>query len=226
MRLSSLAPAALFTALALRPAAAQGAPPSTEPAPESSAPSPVTLVEPRPNQGHFIAFGFHGLGAMAFDENRGTRAPTFGQGFSLRLGESLTDWLNLSLAFALGSTRGDKSDAFTLGRFGVTSQWYFTNRLFAQAGFGATNGQGADPDDHDLNRGRYGDVCLTGLGYDFYLSDSQQSGGWVFTPMLTAEVGPDSKFTTTALWIGVELGYFTGLSRDKLSLPVPKAYAR
>ncbi len=226
MRLSSIAFSASFSLLALHATSARATPPSSDPAPEASRPPPVTLEEPRPNQGHFIALGFHGLSAMAFDENRGTRDPTFGEGFSLRLGESLTPWVNLSLAFALGSTRGDKSDALTLGRFGITSQWYFTHHWFAQAGFGATNGQGRDPEDHDLNRGRYGDVYLTGLGYDFYISDSAQSGGWVFTPMLTAEVGPDSEFTTGALWLGVELSFWTGLSRDKLDLPIPKAYAK
>jgi hypothetical protein len=40
----------------------------------------------------------------------------------LRLGESLTDWLSLSLAFAVGFTPGERRDALTLGRFGITSQ--------------------------------------------------------------------------------------------------------
>jgi hypothetical protein len=227
MRLSSMPPAALLVLLGLRPASAQVGPPTTPPAEEApQPPPPVELTDPRPNQGHFVALGFHGISAMAFDHDRGTRAPSFGQGFSLRLGESVTDWLNLSLAFGLGSTYGEKSDSLVLGRFGITSQWYLGQRWFVQAGLGATNAQGADPEDYGRNRGRYGDVYLTGLGYDFYLSDRKQSGGWVFTPIATAEVGPDSKFTTTALWIGIELSWWNGLSRDKLNLPTPKAYSR
>jgi hypothetical protein len=200
-------------------------PTSSSEAQQEAEPS-VQLEDPEPSQGHFIAVGFHGIGAMAFDENRGTRDPTFGHGFTLRLGESLTDWLSLSLAFGLGDTYGKPQDALTLGRFGITSHWYFTERWFVQAGFGAANIQGPDPDDHDLSRGRYGDVYLTGLGYNFYISDSDQSGGWVFTPILTAEVGPDSKFTTASLWLGVELSWWSGLTQDKLNLPTSKAYAK
>lgn len=186
----------------------------------------VHLEDPEPSQGHFIAVGFHGVGAMAFDQNRGTRSPTFGKGYTLRVGEALTDWLDLSLAFAFGSTSGDVDDTLSFGRFGLTTQWYLTERLFIQAGFGATNGQGKDPEDHKLSRGRYGDVYLTGIGTNLYISDNNQSGGWVLTPVLTAEVGPDSKFTSTALWLGVELSWWTGLDRDKLNLPLDKAYAK
>lgn len=186
----------------------------------------VQLEAPEPSQGHFIAVGLHGIGAMAFDENRGTREPTFGQGVTLRVGESLTDWFTLSLAFGLGDTYGKPQDALTFGRFGITSQLYFSERWFLQAGFGAANIQGPDPEDHDVSRGRYGDVYLTGIGRNFYISDADQSGGWVFTPLLTAEVGPDSKFTTASLWLGIEFSYWTGLTPDKLDLPLSKAYAK
>lgn len=221
MRCSVIAPVALLTFLAVRPAHAQ----DSQSVPDAPPPR-VALEDPRPRQGHFIALGFHGISALAFDENRGTRQPTFGQAFSLRLGESVTDWLSLSLAFAFGSTYGKERDSLTLGRFGITSQWYFTERWFVEGGFGAINAQGPDPEDHDLTRGRYGDYYLTGVGYDFYVSDSQQSGGWVFTPLLTADVGPSSKFTTASLWLGVEIGWWNGLSRDKLNLSTPKAYSK
>jgi hypothetical protein len=221
MRISAIVPVALFAILAPRLAPAQGAPPADQ-APAAS----DELEQPKPRQGHFIALGFHGISAMGFDENRGTRDPTFGQAVSLRLGESVTDWLSLSLAVAVGSTYGERRDSLSLLRFGVTSQWYFSERWFVQAGFGAINSQGPDPEDYARTRGRYGDFYLTGVGYDFYLSDRTQSGGWLVTPMLTADVGPDSKFTTTSLWLGIELSWWTGLSRDKLELPNSKAYSK
>src|SRR5688572_20537146 len=121
MRISSIAPAALLTFLAL-PAYAQGAPPRSSPADPALAAPRLQLEEPKPNQGHFLALGFHGITAMAFDESRGTREPTFGQGVSLRLGESVTNWLSLSLAVALGSTYGERRDSLSLVRFGITSQ--------------------------------------------------------------------------------------------------------
>lgn len=199
--------------------------PKTEPS-TSEEPTSSALEDPEPSQGHFIAIGVHGVGALAFDKHRGTREPTFGPGFSLRFGEAVTDWLDLSLSFALATTSGDADDSVTFGRFGLQSQWYVSERLFISAGFGATNAQGKDPEDHELQRGRYGDVYLTGVGYNLYLSDNNQSGGWVLTPVLTAEVGPDRTFTTTALWLGVEISWWTGLSRDKLNLPLSKAYEK
>jgi hypothetical protein len=236
MRASTITTVALLALLSPRLAwaagAAQSAPPADEAPAGADAPAPdvpvasTELEEPEPSQGHFIALGLYGIGAMAFDESRGTREPTFGQAVSLRFGESVTDWLSLSLAVGVGSTYGERRDTVTLLRFGVTSQWYFTERWFAQAGFGATSAEGPDPEDYDRTRSRYGDFYLTGLGYDFYLSDGTRSGGWVFTPIITADVGPDSKFTTTSLWLGVELSWWSGVSRDKLKLPTTRAYAK
>lgn len=208
-----------------KPKPAKVASSTDDQAEEASEAAPAsTLEDPEPSQGHFIALGVHGVGAMAFDDSRGKRTPTFGPGFSLRFGEALTDWLDLSLAFAFATTSGDVDDRMTFGRFGLQSQWYVTDRVFIQAGFGVTNGQGTDPEDHDFVRGRYGDVYLTGVGYNIYLSASDQSGGWVLTPVLTAEVGPDRMFTTAALSLGLEVSWWTGLTRDKLNLPLSKAY--
>jgi hypothetical protein len=164
------------------------------------------------------------LGATASDVDRGTRQLTFGTGYSLRLGEAVTDWLDLGLAFAIGSTQGDAEDALSLGRLTLHSQWYVSPRWFIQAGFGATNGQGTDPEDPEKERGRYGDVYLAGLGTNLYLSDAKQSGGWVLSPVFTVEVGPDRNFTTTALWLGLEVSWWSGLRRDKLRLPIGEAY--
>jgi len=236
MRTSSTAALALLTVLTFRSVHARGEtadapannkpPAGSEPEGGAAPPPVVQLEDPKPRQGHLIALGFHGISTMAFDRDRGTRQPTFGQGVSLRLGESVTDWLSLSLAFGFGSTYGARRDKLTQIRFGVTSQWYFTQRWFVQAGLGALNVSGPDPEDYGLSRGRYGDMYLAGLGYDLYLSDSKKSGGWVLTPMISADVAPDSKFAATSVWVGVELSWFTGLSRDKLNLPNAKAYSK
>jgi hypothetical protein len=200
------------------------APLETAPEDAPGAKPRLELSLPKPNQGHYVALGLYTLGAMAFDDDRGTRQPTFGTGFGLRLGEAVTDWLDLGLAFAIGSTQGNEEDALSLGRFTIHSQWYVSRRWFLQAGFGATNGQGSDPDDLDRNRGRYGDVYIAGLGANLYLSDAARSGGWVLSPAVTIEVGPDRDFTTTALWLGLEVSWWSGLSRDKLELPLGEAY--
>lgn len=58
---------------------------------------------------------------MGWDENRGTRDATFGQGFSLRLGASITRWLNLSVTAGYGFTYSAKRDKLSLFRFGVST---------------------------------------------------------------------------------------------------------
>jgi hypothetical protein len=184
----------------------------------------ASLVAPKPSQGYFVAVGLHGTAAMAFDQNRSTRSPTLGEGLSLRLGEALTDWLDLSLAFALAQTHGAAEHRLSYGRLGIHSQWYVWDEWFVQAGFGVTSGRGPDPEDLERQRGRYGDVYWAGIGKHLYLSDGHQSGGWVLTPALALEVGPDDVFTTTGLWVGVEISLWSGLSRDKLELPVSEAY--
>jgi hypothetical protein len=147
-----------------------------------------------------------------------------GQGFSLRLGEAVTDWLDLSLSIAYGSTHGPEENKLSLGRLGIQSQWYVSRQWFVPVGFGVTNVQGPDPEDHKLNRGRYGDVYWAGIGTNMFISDSKQSGGWVLTPVAMLEVGPDRNFTTTALWVGLEFSWWGGLTKDKLQLPVSEAY--
>jgi hypothetical protein len=191
---------------------------------EANTPPEASLVAPEPSQGYFVALGLHGTAALAFDQNRSTRSPTLGEGLSLRLGEGLTDWLDLSLAFALAQTHGAAEDRLTFGRFGIHSQWYVWGEWFVQAGFGVTSGRGPDPEDLERQRGRYGDVYWAGLGKNLYLSDGHESGGWVLTPALALEVGPDEAFTTTGLWLGIEISFWSGLSRDKLELPVSEAY--
>jgi hypothetical protein len=182
------------------------------------------LEFPKPNQGHFVALGAYGLATMAFDEKRGTRLPTFGEGFSLRLGEAITDWLDLSLAFAFGNSHGAAKDSLTFGHLGIQSQWYLDPRWFVQLGLGAGMATGKDPDDLKLVRTRYGDVYWTGVGTHLYLSDSKQSGGWVLSPIATLEVGPSRSFTTASLWLGLEVSWWNGLTKDKLKLPVSQAY--
>lgn len=229
MRTTVVAALALFTVLTLRSAHAQSATPNAPRAEDASSDVPppiVQLEDPRPRQGHLIALGFHAVSAMGFDRDRGTRNPTLGQGVSLRLGESVTDWLSLSLALGVASTYGERRDKLTQVRFGVTSQWYLSQRWFLQAGLGALNISGPDPEDYAQSRGRYGDVYWGGLGYDLYLSDSTKSGGWLLTPVISANVAPDSKFAATSVWLGLEISWFTGLSRDKLNLPTPRAYSK
>jgi hypothetical protein len=168
--------------------------------------------------------GLYGVGVTAFDSKRQDRKPTTGLGFSLRLGEALTDYLDLGISFALGSTNGDADDTLTFGRFTVHSQWYLDQHWYALVAAGAASAAGKDPLAPTLDRGRDGDVYVAGVGVNLCPSDPGHSGGWVLSPVLSVDVGPARDFTTTSVWLGLEVSYWTGLTNDKLDLPIDAAY--
>jgi hypothetical protein len=147
-----------------------------------------------------------------------------GFGFSLRWGEAVTSWLDLGLAAAMASTTGEPEHAYTFGRFGPLTQLYVSHRWFIQAGFGVSAASGADPEDLAAKRRRYGEVYVTGLGTHLYLTSAARSGGWLLSPVLSYEIGPDRHLTTTALWLGLEVSWWSGLPRSQLELPIEQAY--
>ena len=184
----------------------------------------VRLEKPKPAQGYYLSLGAYSVGAMAFDEQRDTRAPTLGPGFSLGYGQALTPWLELGLGIGYVQTVGEPVDTLSLFRMGLDSRWHFTERWFANAGFGVSAGQGEDPEDAGVTRDRYGDVYHLGLGRNLYLSSANQSGGWVLSPVLNAEIGPERPITTAAVWLGLEVSWWTGLPKRQLDLPLDEAY--
>jgi hypothetical protein len=48
----------------------------------------------------------------------------------------------------------------------------------------------------------------------------------MLTPLATIELAPEKTLTTTALWIGLEVSWWSGLARDKLQLPDTEAYEK
>lgn len=184
----------------------------------------VRLELPEPSQGQFVAVGVHGVGSMAFETLGQDREPSFGQGVSIRFGQSVTEWLDLSLQFALASTGGQAEDDLTFGRFSVHSQWYLTQKWFVQAAIGAGSVSGNDPRDTQFQRGGYGAAYALGVGRNFFLSQPDSSGGWVVAPVATLDFYPNGDYTATGLWFGLEVSWWSGLSKDKLELPLERAY--
>ena len=182
----------------------------------------TVLQKPEPRQGHYVALGLHFTGARVNDSGRGVRGPTFGEGYSLRLGERITPWLDLGIAFAYGRTYG--REAWSYGRLTVHGQFYPQKHTFVHTGFGFGAAGGTDLEDPDFDRGRFGDVYTAGVGYNHYLSPDDQSGGWVVTPVLSGEYHRDNLFPSTALWFGLEISYWTGIPKRQLDLDIERAY--
>ncbi len=193
----------------------------TEQAP-SAPPAASVLSKPSPHQGHFIALGLHAVGAFANDRDRGRRGPNLGEGYSLRVGERITDWLDLGLSIGVANIGG--KNPWTLGHFGIHAQYYPVEHWFVHGGFGFGAGGGDDPEDPAFSRGRFGDSYHAGVGHNIYLGDKERSGGWILTPVMTGEYGRDNQFPTTSLSFGLEISYWTGIPRNQLELDFDKAY--
>lgn len=188
------------------------------------------LERPEPSQGHYVALGIEAVRMQAFDETRGLRKPTYGSAFQL-LGQSVTSWADLGIAFWGGATSGDKVDRLGFGGVRVQGQVYPTQRWFLRGGFGPFGASGTDPDDPDYARGTYGVSYEIGAGLNIFLSDENQSGGWVLTPTLMNHIGHNpgiqdeaQKFTTYMMALGLELSWWSGLPHDQLDLSIEKAY--
>jgi hypothetical protein len=196
--------------------------PEPEPETEETTTLGIPLEKPSPHQGHYIALGLHGTLGYVNDRDRGGRGPALGQGFSLRLGEAVTGWLDLGIALAYGSVRGD--DPWSFGRLGVHAQVYPIEHYFVHGGFGFGVAGGDDPEDPGFSRFRFGDVYTAGAGRNIYLTDSKTSGGWIVSPTITAEYGRDDQFPNSVLWVGVEISHWWGIPRNQLDLDFDKAY--
>jgi len=186
------------------------------------APGRTLLTKPSPRQGHYLALGLHLASGLADDDDRGRRGPSFGEGISLRMGERITPRFDVGIAFAYARVRGDNPWSF--GRLTVHGQAYVREHWFAAAGFGFGAAGGDDPEDPEFGRGSYGDVYTVGVGRNIYLSDASKSGGWIVTPVVTAEYSRDSEFANSAVWLGVEISHWFGVSRDQLDLDISEAY--
>lgn len=203
---------ALLTSAAT-PAHAEDAP--AEPAPDQRR-EPPDLVLPRPNQGHFLGVALLSTGAVGLDSARPNRSWTPGFGVNVQLGEAVTDWLDLGIAFAYGRTYGDDEDRLSFGRLSLHSQWYLDPRWFARLDIGAGSISGPDPRSPSRNRGGYGDIYALGVGYNLFLSPESQSGGWVLSPVLGVELAPSDDLSAVIGWIGIEVSLWSGLGKDKL----------
>lgn len=182
------------------------------------------LVLPKPNQGMFLGLSLVSTSALGFDSERSDRGLTIGAGLGLRVGESVTDWLDLGLALAYARTSGADDDRLSYGRLALHSQWYLHRDWFARLDLGIGSVAGPDPIDPSVDRGGYRDIYTLGIGTNLLLSPYNQSGGWVLSPILGVDVAPSEGLTVATGWFGVEISYWSGLADNQLVLPIERAY--
>lgn len=183
------------------------------------------LVAPGPHQGYYIALGVYGVGDLNRDDDRGWYDPWPGVGGSLRLGEALTDWIDLGLGVGVNAAFEERWVA-TIGHVSLEAQLRPRDELFFRlsVGFGFADftrrQQGIDKP-----LGRIGGSYGLAVGWDFFVPRQGGSGGLAVTPVVWFEAGPSDTFTTLGAGIGLEVGWWTGLPREQLDLPVEEAFA-
>jgi len=182
------------------------------------------LEDPGPHQGYYLALGGHGDVVLARQKDGGWRDPWWGGHGDLRLGQAIYDRLDLGIAFGAGSGVEDGYRA-VFGHVSLEVQLRPVEPLFFRLGIGmgfadvSRTAAGLD-----AVIGRYGADFTVAVGYDFFPGHKGQSGGFAITPVVGFRAGPGGQLGTYAVFVGLEISFWTGLSRDRLELPVEDAY--
>ena len=187
----------------------------------------VTLEPPRRRQGYYLGFGFGTGAAQTWDDGERLDAGP-GSKFALRMGQLLTQRFGLGLAIETGGA-SIKKDKTTVGFFGMAVEGQAvlaTNlALHGTVGFGVIEIKSDEGPDKKL-RGSYGTQYGLGLSYDWFPRVNDSSGGLAITPTFDVRFLPESSATSVAGFLGVELGWWTGLPKNQLELPDNEAYRK
>ncbi|MBN2528814.1 MAG: hypothetical protein JXR76_20660 [Deltaproteobacteria bacterium] len=184
-----------------------------------------TLEKPALKQGYY--FSLTPAFELVFVDSKQNFGPWPSGGGQLRMGEALTRWLDLGLAGGVSVAKGNDLRLIH-GHFGVEATLKPT-RFWA---FGVQAGMGFA----DFTRqksgmaeviGRFGATYGLTVQYDFFpgsRKDPLKSGGLALTPMAGVYLGPADTTSVYSIFIGLSVSWWTGLSKNKLDLPLEKAF--
>ena len=182
------------------------------------------LVTPQPRQGYYISLGAHGMLNGNTDNDDTWHGPWGGPGGELRFGESITPWLDLGLNMGVSFGFSEKYLG-TVGHVALDAQFRPVDPFFLRLslGFGFT----------DVTRRISGIAAIDGsigafyqlaAGYDFFPFYKKGSGGFAVTPVVGFAAVPGELLTSLLGYVGIELSFWTGLTKDKLNLPDEEAF--
>ena len=182
-----------------------------------------SLELPRGRQGYYIAVGAQGQlqGSRQSGESHG---PWTGAGGALRLGQMANSRLGFGLELAFAGAKGDGQEA-TLGGLLMTGQLELAPQLALHAGAGIGFVELRRPNvPGDKSRGGAGASYLIGVSYDWMVWRRRLSGGLSVTPRLDLRHLPGDGVATTAVFLGVDLIYWSGLPGAQLALPAGEGF--
>ena len=176
------------------------------------------LEQPRGRQGYWVGVAVGGAGATLAEDKKGTRFLS-GSGFTLRLGELVTQRLGLGLLLEWSSikTGGDQGGVGMLGVEGSYNPWRNLS-VKSAAGFGVIMLTDQNTEEKKL-RGGAGATLSLGAAYDFYPWRNRLTGGWALTPTVDARYMPDGDIHGLTVLAGLQVTYWSGLTRNHLILP-------
>ncbi|MCU0661996.1 MAG: hypothetical protein MUC50_06685 [Myxococcota bacterium] len=186
------------------------------------------LSPPKAHQGYYLSLSLAGTVMGHKDKDVGWLGPQGGPLGALRMGQAVTPYLDLGIAVLAGAGY-DSNRGAVLGRFGLEAQVRpipVMEPAFLRVGVGFGLTDVFDRKDKMASvPGRTGAAYVVAIGYDFFPGRSpERSGGFSLSPVLGLEAGPSAGFSSLAGWIGLELGWWTGLPKAELELPEEKAY--
>jgi hypothetical protein len=170
--------------------------------------------DPEARQGYYLSAGA-GVNALAsWDKGRrdGTAA---GLGFTVHLGEMLTDRWGLGLGIEDGSA-SRRGVTTAVGGLTLEVQARLWRHLTAHAGVGPGVASARDPARvGDETHGSYGPLLTAGLSYDAFFT-SRPSGGWALTPACGLRAVPGGDVSSIAAVLTLSVSWWSGLPAREL----------
>ena len=182
------------------------------------------LEIPKPHQGYFVSVGAYGAASLARQHEGNRSMSLFGPGGDVRFGQAVFDRLDLGLGLGAHAAFDSEYRA-VLGHLSVEMQLRPWAGLFIRLGVGfgladvSRTKSGLEKVD-----GRIGGAYTAALGYGFFPAYNGGSGGLEISPILGLQAGPGSLLSTYELFGGIEISFWTGLSKDQLELPMESAF--
>jgi len=189
------------------------------------------LEPPMLHQGYYASLGLYGLSNFNWEKGDQLNGAWHGSSFALRFGQMLTRKFGLGLGLSLGGTAGEannREQISALYGLSLEGQWMPFDRFSVMAGTGVGGVmyqyKKVLPDEPDALRGGAGSLFSLGASYDFFPYRNPLSGGLALSPTLRMQFLPGGTAETFAIFVGVDITWWTGLPKNQLELPPDRAF--
>ncbi|MGF1511315.1 MAG: hypothetical protein ACFB9M_17630 [Myxococcota bacterium] len=191
------------------------------------------MREPAPKQGYFVGGGLRsGFLSVGSSEVEDLESSFLGAGATLRFGEYVRPWLGLG-GVAHGFFAGNDGFQSAFGSFSM--EGHVAPFQEVELTFRGSIGpfvQSVTRNDDELTREDdptlgFGAAITGGVSYGwfpFYDRSENESGGLELNVYLDGQALLSEDFTSGGIFVGIEVHYFFGLSKDKLLLPLEDAF--